>query len=124
MSGTFMYLSEEYRNFINRNLHDALSGQTSSSFAEAVKYSEKSRTKCIGMTIETRPDYCLRKHLSDILSYGCIRLEIGYNCNKALNPRDIIAPTGNRPYGQRIDLGWGIVGVAETAWEDMECDNV
>ena len=96
MSGTFMCFSEEYRNFIIRNLHDALSGQTSSSFAEAVKYSEKSRTNCIGMTIETRPDYCLRKHLSDILSYGCIRLEIGYNCNKVLTPRDIIAPTGNR----------------------------
>ncbi|CAE1170736.1 ELP3 [Acanthosepion pharaonis] len=77
MGGTFMCLSEEYRDFFIRNLHDALSGQTSSSVEEAVKYSEKSRTKCIGITIETRPDYCLRKHLSDMLSYGCTRLEIG-----------------------------------------------
>lgn len=45
--------------------------------AEAVKYSEKSKTKCIGITIETRPDYCLKKHLSDMLNYGCTRLEIG-----------------------------------------------
>ncbi len=36
-----------------------------------------SNTKCIGITIETRPDYCLRKHLSQMLSYGCTRLEIG-----------------------------------------------
>lgn len=41
------------------------------------RYSERSRTKCIGITIETRPDYCLKKHLSDMLKYGCTRLEIG-----------------------------------------------
>ncbi|XP_009584597.1 PREDICTED: elongator complex protein 3, partial [Fulmarus glacialis] len=40
-------------------------------------YSERSLTKCIGITIETRPDYCLKRHLSDMLSYGCTRLEIG-----------------------------------------------
>lgn len=77
MGGTFMCLSEEYRDYFIRNLHDALSGHTSSSVAEAVKYSEKSKTKCIGITIETRPDYCLKKHLSDMLNYGCTRLEIG-----------------------------------------------
>lgn len=72
-----MCLSEEYRDYFIRNLHDALSGHTSSSIQEAVKYSEKSKTKCIGITIETRPDYCLKKHLSDMLQYGCTRLEIG-----------------------------------------------
>ncbi|XP_055917027.1 elongator complex protein 3 [Eupeodes corollae] len=77
MGGTFMCLPEEYRDYFIRNLHDALSGHASASVAEAVKYSEKSRTKCIGITIETRPDYCLKRHLSDMLSYGCTRLEIG-----------------------------------------------
>lgn len=77
MGGTFMCLSEEYRDFFIRNLHDALSGHTSSSVEEAVKYSEKSKVKCIGITIETRPDYCLKRHLSDMLKYGCTRLEIG-----------------------------------------------
>lgn len=33
--------------------------------------------KCIGITIETRPDYCLPRHLNDMLAYGCTRLEIG-----------------------------------------------
>lgn len=77
MGGTFMCLSEDYRDFFIRNLHDALSGHTSSSLEEAVKYSEKSKVKCIGITIETRPDYCLKRHLSDMLMYGCTRLEIG-----------------------------------------------
>jgi len=77
MGGTFMALPEDYRDYFIRNLHDALSGHCSNNVAEAVKYSEKSLTKCIGITIETRPDYCLKRHLSDMLNYGCTRLEIG-----------------------------------------------
>uniref|UniRef100_A0A8C9TC89 Elongator complex protein 3 n=1 Tax=Scleropages formosus TaxID=113540 RepID=A0A8C9TC89_SCLFO len=77
MGGTFMALPEDYRDYFIRNLHDALSGHTSNSVAEAVRYSERSRTKCVGITIETRPDYCLKRHLSDMLAYGCTRLEIG-----------------------------------------------
>jgi len=77
MGGTFMSLPETYRDYFIRSLHDACSGHTSSNVAEAVKYSECSKTKCIGITIETRPDYCLKVHLSDMLAYGCTRLEIG-----------------------------------------------
>ncbi|KAH9629549.1 hypothetical protein HF086_014560 [Spodoptera exigua] len=77
MGGTFMSLPEDYRDYFIRNLHDALSGHTSTCVAEAVKYSEKAKTKCIGITIETRPDYCLQRHMSDMLNYGCTRLEIG-----------------------------------------------
>jgi len=77
MGGTFMCLDESYRDFFIRNLHDALSGHTSNNVDEAVKYSERSKTKCIGITIETRPDYCLKKHQSSMLMYGCTRLEIG-----------------------------------------------
>lgn len=77
MGGTFLALPEDYRDFFIRNLHDALSGHHSQSVAEAVRHSEKSRVKCIGITIETRPDYCLRRHLNDMLLYGCTRIEIG-----------------------------------------------
>ncbi|KAJ3272911.1 Elongator subunit [Terramyces sp. JEL0728] len=77
MGGTFMSLSEEYRNWFIANLHDALSGHTSTDVDEAVRFSEQSQTKCIGITIETRPDYCLKPHLGQMLRYGCTRLEIG-----------------------------------------------
>ncbi|XP_040596465.1 elongator complex protein 3 [Mesocricetus auratus] len=77
MGGTFMALPEEYRDYFIRSLHDALSGHTSNNIYEAIKYSERSLTKCVGITIETRPDYCMKRHLSDMLTYGCTRLEIG-----------------------------------------------
>lgn len=70
-------------------------GHTSSNVAEAVRYSEESRTKCIGLTIETRPDYCLGPHLSDMLSYGCTRLEIGLQvCCPAAGAVTPVNPVG------------------------------
>lgn len=77
MGGTFMSLPIDYRDYFVRNLHDALSGHTSADVHEAVRYSEQSRVKCIGLTIETRPDYCKPVHLRQMLDYGCTRLEIG-----------------------------------------------
>ncbi|KAI5476227.1 histone acetyltransferase [Pseudohyphozyma bogoriensis] len=77
MGGTFMSLPETYRsNFISQ-LHNSLSGFNGSDIDEAVRYAEQAKTKCIGITIETRPDYCLKPHLSSMLRYGCTRLEIG-----------------------------------------------
>ena len=64
MGGTFMSLPAEYRDYFIRGLHDALSGHASASCGEAVSLSEHSRTKCIGLTIETRPDFCLTPHLT------------------------------------------------------------
>ena len=66
MGGTFMSLPLDYRDYFIRGLHDALSGHMSSNVDEAVKYSEQSHTRCIGLTIETRPDYCLTPHLQQV----------------------------------------------------------
>lgn len=77
MGGTFLSLDKEYKDYFIRNLHDALSGYASNSVQESIRYSEQAKTKCIGITIETRPDYCLKPHLEEMLSYGCTRIEIG-----------------------------------------------
>ena len=77
MGGTFMSLSESYRNEFIAQLHNALSGYSSPSVDEAVTAGEQSTIKCVGITIETRPDFCLDTHLSSMLRYGCTRLEIG-----------------------------------------------
>jgi elongator complex protein 3 len=78
MGGTFMSLPQDYRdNFISQ-LHNALSGYTNTTNVdEAVLAASQSTIKCVGITIETRPDYCLDTHLSSMLRYGCTRLEIG-----------------------------------------------
>lgn len=78
MGGTFMALPSDYRSAFVSKLHDALSGhQSGGDIREAVHFSQSSPSKCVGITIETRPDYCLPTHLDDMLDYGCTRLEIG-----------------------------------------------
>jgi elongator complex protein 3 len=50
------------------------------------KRNEKSEVKCVGMTIETRPDYAQLKHANEMLRLGCTRVELGVQSvyNKAL----------------------------------------
>ena len=51
-----------------------------------------------------------------------VGLLIGYNCARALTPREVIVPIDNGPFGQRTDLGWGIVGIVapELMHEDLD----
>ncbi|KAJ9102111.1 Elongator subunit [Naganishia cerealis] len=77
MGGTFMSLPVDYREGFITQLHNALTGYNGRDIDEAIKFSQQSQTKCVGITIETRPDYCTETHLSDMLKYGCTRLEIG-----------------------------------------------
>ena len=77
MGGTFMSLPESYRDPFIAQLHNALSGYNGEELDASVAAGEMSTVKCVGITIETRPDYCLQPHLSSMLRYGCTRLEIG-----------------------------------------------
>lgn len=70
MGGTFMSLPVDYREGFIASLHNALSGYATENVDEAVLLAEQSQTKCVGITIETRPDYCLDQHLSDMLRLG------------------------------------------------------
>ncbi|KII63838.1 Elongator complex protein 3 [Thelohanellus kitauei] len=78
LGGTFMSLEAQYRERFIIDLHDALSGRRSLNLEEAIIYADHSSThRCIGLTIETRPDYCQVTHLRHLLAYGCTRIEIG-----------------------------------------------
>ena len=94
-----MSMPEEYRNSFVAQLHNALSGFTGTDVDEAVRYgifqrspahksltnigrySEQSKSKAIGITIETRPDYCLRPHLRFVSTF----------CGYPRRPNDTIA---------------------------------
>ena len=52
-----------------------------------------------------------------------VGLLIGYNCSSALAPREVIPPESfSQPYGQRTDLGWGIVGIVDPT--ELEEDGI
>ena len=50
---------------------------TSNKLSSAIFAAQHSRIRCVALTIETRPDYSFRPHLSSLLSYGCTRIEVG-----------------------------------------------
>lgn len=78
LGGTFLSLPAQYRCKFISKMHDAISGHNSPNLEESIIYSEKSlNNRCVGLTIETRPDYCQSKHVQELLSYGCTRIEIG-----------------------------------------------
>lgn len=78
MGGTFMSLDKAYREWFIMQMHDGVSGARSRTLQQALAYAEVApRSRCIGLTIETRPDYCLPQHIRDMLSYGTTRIEVG-----------------------------------------------
>jgi len=48
-----------------------------SNLSKEQKKNEKSSVRCIGLTIETRPDYGKLKHGNQMLKLGCTRVELG-----------------------------------------------
>ena len=38
---------------------------------------ENSKVRCVGMTFETRPDYCKKEHINRMLDFGVTRVELG-----------------------------------------------
>ena len=77
MGGTFPATPREYQtHFIQRSL-DAITAKTSASFEEAKANAETSRIRNVGITVETRPDWCKQPHVDAMLSMGVTRVEIG-----------------------------------------------
>lgn len=44
---------------------------------DAVDQNESAPARCIGLTIETRPDWCMEEHIDRMLSFGTTRVELG-----------------------------------------------
>ncbi|MBN1244360.1 tRNA uridine(34) 5-carboxymethylaminomethyl modification radical SAM/GNAT enzyme Elp3 [Candidatus Bathyarchaeota archaeon] len=77
MGGTFPATPTEYQTrFIQRCL-DAITGKESASLEEAKAHAETSRIRNVGITVETRPDWCKEPHVDAMLDMGVTRVEIG-----------------------------------------------
>ncbi|MFH1127057.1 MAG: tRNA uridine(34) 5-carboxymethylaminomethyl modification radical SAM/GNAT enzyme Elp3 [archaeon] len=77
MGGTFLSCDRDYQEWFAKRCFDALNGRDSLSLSEAQKVNETARSRCVGLTIETRPDYCRPKHIDWMLRLGATRVELG-----------------------------------------------
>lgn len=77
MGGTFLATPLEYQEYFVKECIDGITGKTSNSLRKTQHNAEISIYRNVGITFETRPDYCTDTHVSRILELGGTFVEIG-----------------------------------------------
>jgi len=77
MGGTFPALPREFQEGFIKACYDALNGSSSRTLEEAQSLNETSEHRCVGLCIETRPDFCGREEIGEMLRHGATRVELG-----------------------------------------------
>jgi len=102
MGGTFTSRSPYYQNWFVKRCLDAMNNQESKSLEEAKLLNEKAKSRCIGLTVETRPDWFRLQHCDMSLYWGATRVELGvqtvyddilYNINRGHTTVDSMLAT-------------------------------
>lgn len=77
MGGTFLSANLSYQKKFIKGALEAIIDKRVDTLEEVKKLAESSKRRVIGITIETRPDYCKKEHVDQMLDYGTTRVEIG-----------------------------------------------
>jgi len=77
MGGTFTARSPFYQEWFVKRCFDALNNEDSGSLEIAKKKNETASSRCIGLTVETRPDWFRLQHADQALCLGATRVELG-----------------------------------------------
>lgn len=77
MGGTFPSMPLEYQTQFIQCCLDAITGKRSDNLEEAKTNAETSLIHNVGITVETRPDWCKQPHVDSMLNMGVTRVEIG-----------------------------------------------
>ncbi|MDD3244836.1 MAG: radical SAM protein, partial [Candidatus ainarchaeum sp.] len=96
MGGTFPAMPYKYQKEFMIKVYQALTDSKNEDLETLKKIASKSKRRVVGITFETRPDFCNKKIIKRLLEFGGTRVEIGV---QILN--DKILDYVNR--GHRID---------------------
>lgn len=77
MGGTFTARTAEYQNGFVKGCFDAMNRSLSGSLDESMHLNEHSARRCVGITVETKPDWFMEKDIDIALSYGTTKVELG-----------------------------------------------
>jgi elongator complex protein 3 len=77
MGGTFLSYPEQYQHSFVKSCYDAMNGRPANSLDEAKQINETASHRCVGLCIETRPDWCGEKEVQRMLEFGTTRVELG-----------------------------------------------
>ena len=94
MGGTFTSRDRTYQDEFVKRCFDGLNGDVSETLTEAQAKNETSEHRCIGMTVETRPDQFNAETCENVLRLGTTRVEFGVQILD-----DLILSAVNRGHG-------------------------
>ena len=94
MGGSFTALNPEYREWFVKRCLDAMNGEESENLQEAQQLNESAPSRCIGLTIETRPDIFREEEAVHSMYLGATRVELGVQTT-----RDDVLHRVNRGHG-------------------------
>jgi len=77
MGGTFTARDRRYQEDFVKGCFDGMNGTISNTLEEAHRLNEVAETRCIGLTVETRPDYFYREQIEFSMHLGATRVELG-----------------------------------------------
>jgi len=77
MGGTFLSAPHDYQYGFIKGCFDALNAAVSPNLADAQTLNEHSRNRCVGLCLETRPDYCRPDDIRWMIELGATRVELG-----------------------------------------------
>jgi elongator complex protein 3 len=77
MGGTFTSRPEDYQTWFVKRCFDAMNGSESGSLESAQATNEGAKARCVGMTVETRPDWFRKQQVEHSMSLGATKVEFG-----------------------------------------------
>ncbi len=77
MGGTWSSHSPQYQSWFIKRCFEALNGRRANGLKQAQKQNETAKRRCIGLTLETRPDYITKKEIKKMRRFGGTRVELG-----------------------------------------------
>ena len=77
MGGTFPAMPFQKQKKFVLDCLNSISGKKTSSLEKAKLFAEKSEKRVVGISFETRPDFCGKKEIKTLLDFGATRVELG-----------------------------------------------
>ena len=80
MGGTFPARPATFQRAVLKGVYDGLNGVRSATLEEGREHNASARHRLVGLTVETRPDWCDERVLPFLLDAGVTRVEVGVEC--------------------------------------------
>lgn len=77
MGGTFTSRLEDYQDWFVKRCFDAMNGSESKDLESAQVANERSKARCVGLTVETRPDWFNQPQVEHSMALGTTKVEFG-----------------------------------------------